>query len=298
MTTNPYPVLGPTIPPMLGRTSLLQQIDRHLLKPTPDHVSVVGPAHYGKSVLLRHVADVHRAGSRYYLTTVHVDLRHAEITSDDDFKQRFADRLKAALEQKRPGHAAYLGPRDERIHEVLDFIFDELASEVEPARVLVVFDGFDHGLAGANLTRNLWDQLRALAQKPSLRLMAGSRRPLREVCRTEESRTSDFWEIFNPTPIRVAALDDTDLDAFMQPLLETGCTLDESARMEVANWTGGVPLLVCSLLRRLCDTCDETSRLSKCPPGPAYRNANADNCVFLAALMLEIENQEVHSSAS
>ena len=49
----------------------------------------------------------------------------------------------------------------------------------------------------------------------------------------------------------------------MQPLLETGCTLDGSARTEVASWTGSVPLLVCSLLRRLCDTCDETSRLSK-----------------------------------
>ena len=262
----------------------MQQIDRHLLKPTPDHVSVVGPAHYGKSVLLRHVADVHRAGSRYYLTTVHVDLRHAEIASDDDFKQRFADHLKAALEQKRPGHAAYLDPRDERIHEVLDFIFDELASEAEPARVLVVFDGFDHVLAGANLTRNLWDQLRTLAQKPSLRLMAGSRRPLREVCRTEESRTSDFWEIFNPTPIRVAALDDTDLDAFMQPLLESGCTLDGSARTEIANWTGGVPLLVCSLLRRLCDTCDETPRLSKADIDQAAEAVLHEQREILAAL--------------
>ena len=35
------------------------------------------------------------------------------------------------------------------------------------------------------------DQLHTLAQKPSLTLVAGSRLPLREVRRTEESRTSE-----------------------------------------------------------------------------------------------------------
>ena len=144
---------------------------------------------------------------------------------------------------------------------MLDFIFIEL--DKESSRVLVVFDGFDYVLGGANLTRNLWDQLRALAQKPSLRLIAASRRPLSEVCRTEESRTSDFWAIFNPTPLRVAALDDVDLEAFMQPLLDSGHTLDGSARKEIANWTGGVPLLVGALLRRLWETHQETSSLSK-----------------------------------
>jgi hypothetical protein len=49
--------------------------------------------------------------------------------------------------------------------------------------------------AGTGLTRILWDQLRSLGQKASLRLVTGSRCPLRELCKTEESRTSDFWEI-------------------------------------------------------------------------------------------------------
>ena len=63
MTINPYYVFGPSIPPMLGRASLMRSIENHLLKPSPDHVSVVGPAHYGKSVLLRHLADAHHSGS-------------------------------------------------------------------------------------------------------------------------------------------------------------------------------------------------------------------------------------------
>ena len=249
MTANPYQVLGPSIPPMLGRASLVQRIESHLSKPTPDHVSVVGPKHYGKSVLLRHLADAYRAESSGYLTAVHIDLRRDTPRSDDAFKRRFAEEVKAALRPERAQLAEYIDLDDPAIHELLDLVFTEL--EDENAWILVVLDGFDYALAGTELTRNLWDQLRSLAQKTSLRLVTGSRRPLRELCRTEESRTSDFWEIFYDTPVRVIALDASDLDAFLQPLLDAGCTLDESARKEIVNWTGGVPLLVCALLQEL-----------------------------------------------
>ena len=249
MTANPYQVLGSFIPPMLGRAALVQRIEGHLSKPTPDHVSVVGPKHYGKSVLLRHLADAYRAGSSGYLTAGHIDLRHDTPRSDDAFKRRFAEEVKAALRPERAQLAECIELDDAAVHESLGFVFEEL--EGESARMLVVLDGFDYALAGTELTRNLWDQLRSLAQRASLRLVTGSRRPLRELCRTEESRTSDFWEIFYDTPIRVTALDDSDWVPFLQPLLDAGFTLDDPARKEIANWTGGVPLLVCALLQEL-----------------------------------------------
>ncbi len=249
MTANPYQVLGPSIPPMLGRAALVQRIEGHLSKPTPDHVSIVGPKHYGKSVLLRHLADVYRAGSSGYLTTAHIDLRRDTPRSDGTFKRRFAAEVKAALWPERAQLSEWIDPDDATVHESLDLVFTKL--EDENSRILVVLDGFDYALAGTELTRNLWDQLRSLAQKTSLRLVTGSRRPLRELCRTEESRTSDFWEIFYDTPVRVTALADFDWDAFLQPLLDAGCTPDNSARKEIANWTGGVPLLVCALLQVL-----------------------------------------------
>ena len=234
---------------MLGRASLVQRIEGHLSKPTPDHVSVVGPMHYGKSVLLRHLADAYRAGSSDYLTAAHIDFRRDTPRSDGAFKRRFAEEVKAALRPERAQLSEYIDPDDPAVHEPLDLVFTEL--EGENARMLVVLDGFDYALAGTKLTRNLWDQLRSLAQKASLRLVTGSRRPLRELCRTEESRTSDFWEIFYNTPIRVTALDDSDWVPFLQPLLDAGFTLDDPARKEIANWTGGVPLLVCALLQKL-----------------------------------------------
>ena len=261
MTENPYRVLGASVPSMLGRAGLVVRIEGHLLKPSPDHVSVVGPAHYGKSVLLRHLADKHREGSSNYLKTVHIDLRRDTPTSDDAFKRRLAREISAALQPLRQDLSDLLVFEDECIHELLVLVLDDLAKS--DARLLVVLDGFDYALAGAGLTRNLWDQLRSLAQKTSLRFVTGSRRPLRELCRTEETRTSDFWEIFYDTPIRIVALDDADWGPFLEPLLAAGCTLDEPARKEIVNWTGGVPLLVCALLQQLWEQSREAPRLSK-----------------------------------
>ena len=245
-----YQVLGPSVPPMLGRAALMGRIDKHLRKPSPDHVSVVGPAHYGKSVLLRHAAATYRDGTEQYVTAAYVDLRRGEPpASDREFMRRFAEEIKAALQGSRPDIAGYFEIEGDPVHEVLGLVLDQLESD--GVCLLAVLDGFDHALAGTGLTRDLWDQLRALAQRTSLRLVTGSRRPLRELCKTKESQTSDFWESFYDTPVRVAALDDRDLEAFLQPLRDAGCELDESARQEVVHWTGGVPVLVCALLQRL-----------------------------------------------
>ena len=244
---DPYQVLGPSVPPMLGRAALMGRIDNHLRKPSPDHVSVVGPALYGKSVLLHHAAATYRDGIEQYVTAAYVDLRRGVPASDREFMRRFAEEVKAALQGSRPQLAEYIEMED--VSEVLGLVFDQL--EDDGVRLLVVLDGFDYALAGTGLTRDLWDQLRALAQRNSLRLVTGSRRRLLDLCKTEESRTSDFWGIFYDTPVCVAALDDRDLEVFLQPLRDAGCELDESVRKEIANWTGRVPLLVCALLQRL-----------------------------------------------
>ena len=226
-------------------------ITDHLLKPSPDHVSVVGPAFYGKSVVLRHLATSFLNGSGDFLTASHIDLRHGVPASDREFMSRFVQEISAALQGARPQLAELIDAEDEAVHEVLGLVLEDL--ENEGLRLLVVLDGFDYALAGTGLTKNLWDRLRALAQRASLRLVTGSRRPLRELCRSEESRTSDFWEIFYDTPTRVTALDDGDIEAFLQPLREVGSEFDDSARKEVVNWTGGVPVLVCALLQRLME---------------------------------------------
>ena len=280
MTENPYRVLG-FPPPLLGRKALLRRIKRHLEKPSPDHVSVVGPAHYGKSVLLRHLAKEYPSESGGYLTTVHVDLRHGTPRSDGAFKRRLGEEIKKVLQPYRLELSEWIDVEDPAVHDLLGLVLGEL--EGEGARILVVLDGFDYVLDGPGLTRNLWDQLRSLAQKTSLRLVTGSRRPLRELCRTEESRTSDFWEIFYDTPVRVGALDDADWDPFLQPLLDAGCEPDVSARKEIANWTGGAPVLICALLQELWDR-HRGARVSKPEIDAAAETILEGRLELLAAL--------------
>ena len=164
---DPYQVLGPSVPPMLGRVALMSRIDKHLRKQSPDHVSVVGPAHYGKSVLLHHAAATYRDGVEQYVTAAYVDLRRGVPASDREFMRRFAAEVKAALQGNRPDLAEYF-ELEFPDYDVLDLVFDQL--EKDGVRLLAVLDGFDYALAGTGLTRNLWDQLRTLAQRTSLRL--------------------------------------------------------------------------------------------------------------------------------
>ncbi|MBK6689477.1 MAG: ATP-binding protein [Deltaproteobacteria bacterium] len=258
---HPYQVMGTTVPKMLGRRRLIEQIERHVLKPSPDHVQIVGPTLFGKSVLLAALAARHEPGNAHYLTATYADLRHAPPADDSAFRRRFAEVVKAALARVLPEVADYIDLKDSGLHELLDLSFQEL--EQKKARLLVVLDGFDHVLAGSGITRTLWDQLRSLAQKSSLRLVTGSRQPLRELCKTEESRTSDLWEIFYDTPIVVGPFVQDDWDDVLAPLTTAGVSVDSSARKELMNWSGGVPVLTAALLERLASTVHDGQTLSK-----------------------------------
>src|SRR5579872_3763869 len=158
-----YQVLGSTVPVMLGRKRVIEQLERHVLKPSPDHVQVVAPTLYGKSVVLSHLAAKHRTGSPLYLTSAYLDLRYAPPSTDDGFRRSFAELVKAALAQAKSPASDLIELDDANLNESLIMAFDELVSAKQ--RLLVVLDGFDHVLAGTGITRNLWDQLRSLAQK-------------------------------------------------------------------------------------------------------------------------------------
>jgi hypothetical protein len=261
MSDSPYQVRGEGIPTMLGRERLLEELCRHLTKATPDHMCVVGPPQFGKSVLLNHLASRFKTTGNHFLTSLYWDLRHGTPGTDDEFRRRFAERVKDALQPVRPELAACLALEEEGLRDLLHLVFDEM--ETTGLRLLAVLDGFDHVLGGTGITKNLWDDMRTLAQKTSLRLVTGSRSRLRELCKTEESRTSDLWEIFYDTPLRVGSFAGHDWDGFLQPFNVTGATLDGSGVKEIGNWTGGVPVLAAAMAGRLFAGAREGATLSK-----------------------------------
>ncbi len=261
MNDSPYQVLGDRVPRMLGRVRLFRKLLSHLLKETPDHVCVVGPTLFGKSVLLNHLGSHFKSGSDHYVTSVYWDLRHDTPRTDAEFRRRLVERVKVALTPVRPDLAEDLGPDDEDAFELLDLVLEDM--EDDGLRLLAVLDGFDHVLGGGTITRNFWDRMRVLAQRRSLRLVTGSRGRLRELCKSEDSRTSDFWEIFFDTPLHVGCFDEDDWDGFLEPFASNGVDVEEPARKELANWTGGVPILAASLAQRLMGDSAVTNLVTK-----------------------------------
>lgn len=242
---------------MLGRRGVLANIERHLFKTTPPHLQIVGPKLYGKSVLLNHLANKYRCGLGQYCTAAYVDLRHSTPRSDDAFKARLAEEIKKALIGVNSEVASSIETSGPHVYELLGLALEELGKL--HTHFLAVIDGFDHVLESDDLTKNLWDQLRALAQGDCLILVTGSRKPLGQLCQDEESRTSDFWEIFYDSPVEVSAFSDSDWSEILEPLKSHGMKLDSSGEKEIKNWAGCAPLLAIGLMHEICETTIGTS---------------------------------------
>ena len=261
MSESPYQIRGGSIPQMLGRELLFDRLSRHLTKPTPDHMCVIGPTGFGKSVLLHHLADHFNNREDLYAASMYLDLRHGTPMTDHEFRILFAGCIKSALQPVESELADCLELDDNGLSYLLNFVFEEMHRK--GSRLLAVLDGFDHVLKGSGITRNLWDELLSLCRMSSLRLVTGSRGRLRELCKTEESRTSDFWEIFYDTPLQVGCFEAHDWSGFLSPFSARNIKLDGSAQKEFANWTGGVPTLAVALASRLLQDAPAGILLSK-----------------------------------
>lgn len=247
MSENPYQLLGVEVPPMLGRERLFGRLCRHLTKPSPDHVSVIGPRLFGKSVMLKHLAS-HSPQDRF-VGSLYWDLRFGTPRTDAEFRSQFARHLKDRLRFVRRDLAENLEPDDAEVSDLLMLVFEAL--QEDGVRMLAVLDGFDHLLGDFGITKNLWDELRNLAQTGGLCLVTGSRARLYDLCKDEESRTSNFWQIFHDPPFPVGILEDDDWDGFLAPFASRGIETDSSAEKEIRGWTGGVPVLAAALAGRL-----------------------------------------------
>ena len=218
-----------------------------LTKPTPDHLQVIGPRFAGKTVLLTELVRRLESAGEPYTSVFLWDLAHQAPKDDGQFIHSFGRELERALRVKYPAYAEHLKTykviSSAEIAEVLDALKDE------GCKVLAVWDGFDKVVANGSLTRNLLDQLRELAIKPSLRLVTVSRKRLSELIRDPNAETSPFWNIFEPSPVRIGPLDDQDLDALLIQAPEIQLT--HGARTELLNATNASPLLMLEVLNTL-----------------------------------------------
>jgi len=244
-----FPILGTTIAPMLGRAAIMQRLWNDLTKQTPSHLSIVGPRYAGKTVLVHGLAERMRQTDTPYEAVIIWDLGHQTPDSNNAFLKALCRKLGEGLKaggNEYGDHLLAVGSDEyDELREVLD------ALHTDDIKVLMLWDGFDKPLSTGKLTRNLWDQLRALASYPSLRLVTATRRPLADLIRSEESVISDFWNIFDMTPARVGLFDETDRAAILEKL--PGMTFKSGSITELDNWSARYPPLYLALLNQIME---------------------------------------------
>ncbi len=233
-----FPILGPTVPPLVGRKDVMQRLWTDLTKRTPSHLSVVGPRYIGKSVILHELARRMREEDSPYDAVILWDLKHQTPGSDGAFLAGMSRHLADGIRTVNSDYADHLLTLEGHEYSELCEVIEALNSD--DVRILMIWDGFDEPLATGQLTRNLWDQLRELASYRCLRLVTATRRNLQELIRSEESITSDFWGIFDTNPVKVRNFTEADREAVYEA---SGISFFSPARTELENWTGGFPPL-------------------------------------------------------
>jgi len=242
-----FQILGSETPNLIGRSNILDNILTSLNKPVPDHLQVVGARFSGKTVLLNALKSrLERDGSSPYSAVLLWDLGHRTPQSDQEFLTQFAQQLAIVLEENQPDYAAHLNQSEDMPYQHIAEVLELLNRET---KILVIFDGFDKPLSSSQLTRNLWDQLRELAQNSSLRLITNSRKALRELIRNPEAQTSDFWNIFLSTPVRVDCFDEGEIAEILTG--PCGLEYEKGALTELYNNTNGSPIILIEVLNHL-----------------------------------------------
>lgn len=283
---NPYSCTGTSIPTMFGRKKIFTKICEILSRTTPHHVSVIGPKLYGKTVLLSHLTK-HLRSNEGVFASVYIDLRHHTPQSDTEFRRVLADRLIDTFQSLNREYSDTLRESDdETIPDIINYILGELSESKK--RLVIIFDAFENLPLGISISPNLLDQLRSFAtDNTSLCMVIGSRLRLRELCKTEESRTSDFWRIF-VEPVQVGAFEDSDFDLILQPFEDRKITFEQGAKTELKAQTGGVPLFVAGILKDLYEGCSDNSRVTQADIVAAAR---ADRCDAVNDLWQDCEQE-------
>lgn len=257
MDGNPYTVLGARIARRVGRDRewqrVLSQIERN-------HLSIIGPKYIGKSVLLSALADHFRNGGGAFRGSLYWDLKHATPKNDEEFYSQFAKCLATTVRGIYSEYAAELETASNSAYKNIQTVLELLRDE--NLALLFCLDGWDHLLLGSLVTRNLLDNLRSLAEWPTVRLVTGSRQRLRELCTSRDARTSDFHNIFG-NPLALAAFREAEIGAFLCPFAERSIMLGSGAQKQLLNWSGGIPVLLASLCRDLWDSVSEHATATK-----------------------------------
>src|SRR5262245_24349197 len=139
MPDRTFPILGTSVPPMLGRDAIVQKMLGALAKPIPDRLQVVGPRFAGKTVILHELARRLCAAGSPYTAVLIWDVHHQTPATEELFMQRFARELSGACAVHHVDYADHL--KTSKAYSDIADVLDALAHE--GGKVLAIMDGID-----------------------------------------------------------------------------------------------------------------------------------------------------------
>jgi hypothetical protein len=234
---------------MLGRRALMERLKRHLLRESPLHVSLIGPTQIGKSVVLRALATTMRATPGKLEAVVYWNLSHGTPNDDAEFFSQFHDHIRSAAVYQNPDWDIWFDSLKPR--EALSDFFDDV--KLQEKTLLLILDSLDHPLSKGSISRNALDWMRSLSDSGSAIFVTGSRETLMELCKSEETLSSPFWNIF----VSIEELGPWEMDEWSEilgPFSEAGIKFHKAAEHAIQEWTNGVPVLVDMVLSRLFES--------------------------------------------
>lgn len=247
MSDTQFPILGTDEIPMIGRQALLDGIWGKLTKASPDNLSIVGPRHIGKTVLLNELVERAKNDDSPYSLVIYWQLGYAPPQSDDEFIEQLCDLLYSSMGSDAltyKDHRAEL--QSEKSFPILKEVMDLL--QMEERSVLMIWDGFDKPLSQGLLSGQLFGNLRDLFYGKKHRVVTATRSTQTELARNKQVEDSPFWNMFDVNPVRVGPFDDADVE---HALTSASLTMNQGGKKELTNWTGGHPVLLLSILNSL-----------------------------------------------
>ena len=257
MSDTHFPILGTDDIPMIGRQTLLDGIWGKLTKASPDNLSIVGPRHIGKTVLLNALVERAKKEDSPYSLVIYWQLGYAPPQSDDEFIEQLCELLYSTMGSDAvtyKDHRAEL--QSEKSLPVIKEVMDLL--QMEERSVLMIWDGFDKPLSQGLLSGQLFGNLRDLFYGKKHRVVTATRATQTELARNKQVEDSPFWNMFDVNPVRVGPFDDTDVE---HALTSASLTMNQGGKKELSNWTGGHPVLLLSILNCLAEagSCEITN---------------------------------------
>ena len=252
MTGSPYRVYGLEISDCLGRCKILRRVHDEL---TNNHVSIIGSRHSGKTVLLHRLAAEFAEQGSSFSGCIFWNLKEKRYTCDDDFLKDFRRRLVDPITRLNSDLAAYLEAEDLSAFEAIQMVFEELHKSAQS--LVICMDDFDALPIGTALTADLLGNLRSLIVKwtKSLRFVIGSRNGLRDACASADTAGSPFHNLFADDPIVLKSVPLEQIGEFVTPFPRQGITIIAGVEKEIFNWSGGSPILISMLCKRLWARC-------------------------------------------